>query len=122
MRELVHRLWKFAATALALIALVTQAQAAQLQFSIELNPPYQGNAVCNVSYHRVPNKAAVDKMMLDALAICRTVDPAHDIQVMAFRDDDALGDAEKSYRYLVWRHATGRLEKVGSDAPLWTEH
>jgi hypothetical protein len=112
------RIWLFVA---ALASVPAISRAAPLQFSIELNAPYKGNSVCNVSFHHVPGKAAVDKMMLDALAICRAVDPGNDIQVMAFHDDDALDDTQATYSYLVWHHATGKIEKTKLSDIQWNE-
>lgn len=75
---------------------------ADAEFEIQLRPPANLKQ-CQVLFNRgVPAKATVDKIMEQALTICRTMSPNSNIQVMAFHGDDMLEDAQSTWGWISY--------------------
>ena len=81
-------------------------------FSVELLKPVEGLRQCQVMFSQVPSKARVDSIMDAALRLCTSVDDSHDVQVMAFKGDDALDEKYQSYTYLVYDHRKRTTKRV----------
>jgi hypothetical protein len=72
---------------------VSPAIAGEAPFQVDLLGPIKGLRQCQVSFNGpVPARPQVDRIMMEAMKLCRLVDSAHDVQVMAFHGDDALAD------------------------------